>query len=89
MVHFASSLIGAGFPFGEGLPVCQLMIGLFKTEVIRRRGPWKGLEANSLPHSKSRLVQQSPPAQTHRQHPPPAEAEDRFFADNLGLAMVA
>ena len=64
-------------------------IGLFKTEVIRRQGPWKGMEAVEFAplewvdwFNNRRLLEPIG-------NVPSAEAEDRFFADNQGLAIVA
>ena len=69
--------------------LAETVIGLFKTEVIRRRGPWKGLEAVEFAtlewvdwFNNRRLLEPIG-------NIPPAEAEDRFYADNQGLAMVA
>jgi putative transposase len=62
--------------------LAETVIGLFKTKVIHRRGPWRSLEAvefatlvrqcrsdhwRDLAHG--RLVQQPPTARAHRQHP--------------------
>ena len=69
--------------------LAETVIGLFKTEVIRRRGPWKGLEAVEFAtlewvdwFNNRRLLEPIG-------NIPPAEAEARFYADNQGLAMVA
>ena len=69
--------------------LAETVIGLFKTEVIRRRGPWKSLEAVEFATLEwvdwfniRRLLEPIG-------NIPPAEAEARFYADNQGLAMVA
>ena len=69
--------------------LAKTVIGLFKTEVIRRRGPWKGLEAVEFAtlewvdwFNNRRLLEPIG-------NIPPAEAEAQFYADNQGLAMVA
>lgn len=69
--------------------LAETVIGLFKTEVIRRRGPWRGLEAVEFAtlewvdwFNNRRLLEPIG-------NIPPAEAEARFYADNQGLAMVA
>ena len=69
--------------------LAETVIGLFKTEVIRRRGPWKGLEAVEFAtlewvdwFNNRRLLEPIG-------NIPPAEAEARFYAENQGLAMVA
>ena len=60
------------------MPSAWTVIGLFKTEAIRRRGPWRGLEAVELAtlepkvRAKQRmdaLVQSPPPARADRAHP--------------------
>ena len=65
------------------------MIGLLKTEAIRRRGPGRGLEAVELatlewvdwPNQRRRLGPLG--------HVPPAEAEDRYHATFDDAAMAA
>jgi putative transposase len=34
--------VGYGYGYGYGNAPAESVIGLFKTEVIRRRGPWRG-----------------------------------------------
>ena len=64
------------------------MIGLFKTEVIRRRGPWRGLEA--VEFATLEWVHWF----NHRRllgpigHVPPAEAEARYY-DQLEKTAIA
>ena len=69
--------------------LAETVIGLFKTEVIRRQGPWRSLEAVEFAtlewvdwFNNRRLLEPIG-------NIPPEEAEDRFYADNQGLAMVA
>jgi transposase InsO family protein len=69
--------------------LAETVIGLFKTEGIRRRGPWRSLEAVEFAtlewidwFNNRRLLEPIG-------NVPPAEAEARFYADNQGLAMVA
>jgi transposase InsO family protein len=69
--------------------LAETVIGLFKTEVIRRRGTWRSLEAVEFAtlegvdwFNNRRLLEPIG-------NIPPAEAEARFYADNQGLAMVA
>jgi len=69
--------------------LAETVIGLFKTEVIHRRGPWRSLEAVEYATlewvdwlNNRRLLEPIG-------NIPPAEAEDRFYAQNDELAMVA
>ena len=69
--------------------LAETVIGLFKTEVIHRRGPWRSLEAVEFATLKwvdwfnnRRLLQPIG-------NIPPAEAEARFYAQSAELAMVA
>jgi transposase InsO family protein len=65
------------------------VIGLFKTEVIRRRGPWRGLEA--VEFATLEWVHWF----NHRRllgpigHIPPAEAERRHHEQPENAAMAA
>jgi transposase InsO family protein len=69
--------------------LAETVIGLFKTEVIHRRGPWRSLEAVEYAtlewvdwFNNRRLLEPIG-------NIPPAEAETRFYARNDELAMVA
>ena len=69
--------------------LAETVIGLFKTEVIFRRGPWRGLEAVEFAtlewvdwFNNRRLLEPIG-------NIPPAEAEARFYAQSQELAMVA
>ena len=69
--------------------LAETVIGLFKIEVIRRRGPWRGLEAVEFAtlewvdwFNNRRLL--GPIG-----HIPPAEAEARFHAKVENTAMAA
>jgi transposase InsO family protein len=69
--------------------LAETVIGLFKTEVIRRRGPWRNPDAVEFAtlewvdwFNNRRLLEPIG-------NIPHAEAEARFYAENDGLAMVA
>ena len=69
--------------------LAETIIGLFKTEVIHRCGPWRSLEAVEFAtlewvdwFNKRRLLEPIG-------NIPPAEAEARFFVQSRDLAMVA
>lgn len=68
--------------------LAEMAIGLFKTDVIRRLGPWRSLEAVELAtldwvdwFNHRRLLE---PIGNIL----PAEAEARFYAQSAQLAMV-
>ena len=69
--------------------LAETVIGLFKTEVIRRRGPWRSLEA--VEFATLEWVDWF----NHRRllgpigHIPPAEAEARFHSQLENTAMAA
>jgi putative transposase len=69
--------------------LAETINGLYKAEVIRRRGPWRGIEAVEFAtlewvdwFNHRRLFE--PIGNT-----PPAEAEARYYAQNVGQAMAA
>jgi transposase InsO family protein len=69
--------------------LAETVIGLFKTEVISRRGPWRSLEAVEFAtlewvdgFNNRRLLEPIG-------NIPPTEAETRFYAQSDELAMVA
>jgi putative transposase len=69
--------------------LAETVIGLFKTELIQRRGPWRSLEAVEFAtlewvdwFNNRRLLEPIG-------NIPPAEAETRFYAQPRELAMVA
>jgi putative transposase len=69
--------------------LAETVIGLFKTELIQRRGPWRSFEAVEFAtlewvdwFNNRRLLQPIG-------NIPPAEAETRFYAQSTELAMVA
>jgi putative transposase len=69
--------------------LAETVIGLFKTEVIHRCGPWRSLEAVEFAtlewvdwFNNRRLLEPIG-------NIPPAEAEARFYAQSAELAMVA
>jgi transposase InsO family protein len=69
--------------------LAESVIGLFKTELIRRRGPWRGLEAVEF----ATLEWVDWFNRRHLLEPigniPPAEAEERYYAQTQGTALVA
>ena len=69
--------------------LAETVIGLFKAEVIRRRGPWRGLEAVEFAtlewvdwFNSRRLLEPIG-------NIPPAEAEARYYAQIDGAALAA
>ncbi len=69
--------------------LAETVIGLFKTEVIHRRGPWRSLEAVEFAtlewvdwFNNRRLLEPIG-------NIPPAEAEAKYYADTEELAKVA
>jgi putative transposase len=69
--------------------LAETVIGLFKTEVIRRRGPWRTMEAVELAtlewvdwYNNRRLLEPIG-------NMPPAEAEARYYAQLEPAAMAA
>ena len=69
--------------------LAETVIGLFRTEVIRRRGPWRGLEAVEL--ATPEWVDWF----NHRRllgpigNVPPAEAEARYYEQLEETAIAA
>lgn len=66
--------------------LAESVIGLFKTEVIRRRVPWRGIEGVEFATRMGGLVQQPPTARTTG-NVPPAEAEARYYAQPQETAL--
>lgn len=69
--------------------LAETVIGLFKAEVIRRRGPWRGLEAVEFAalewvdwFNSRRLLEPIG-------NIPPAEAEARYYAQPEETAALA
>ena len=69
--------------------LAETVIGLFKTEVIRRRGPWRNLETGEFAtldwvdwYNNRRLLEPIG-------NIPPAEAEERYYAQLEAPAMAA
>ena len=69
--------------------LAETVIGLFKTELIQRRGPWRSFEAVEFAtlewvdwFNNRRLLEPIG-------NIPPAEAEARFYSRSAELAMVA
>ena len=69
--------------------LAETIIGLFKTEVIHRRGPWRSFDA--VEYATLEWVDWF----NHRRllepigHIPPAEAESNFYAAQAQPAMAA
>ena len=69
--------------------LAETINGLYKTEVIRRRGPWRTREAVEFAtlewvnwFNPRRLIEPIG-------NIPPAEAEARYYAQTKGIAMAA
>ena len=69
--------------------LAESVIGLFKTEVIRHKGPWRGLQAVEFAtlawvdwFNNRRLLEPIG-------NIPPAEAETRYHAENREPALAA
>ena len=69
--------------------LAETVIGLFKTEVIRRRGPWRNMEAVEFAtldwvdwYNNRRLLEPIGDI-------PPAEAEERYHAQLEAPALAA
>jgi len=81
------SVGGVGDSYDNAL--AESVIGLFKTEVIRRRGPWRSLEA--VEYATLEWVDWF----NHRRllepvgNVPPADAEERYYAQLEAPAMAA
>jgi len=77
--------------------LAETINGLYKTEVIRRRGPWKNLEAvemATLEWVDYGVVEETPLFNNRRllEHIgniPPVEAEVNYYAQHAALDMVA
>ena len=76
-------------PTGRDNALAETVIGLFKTEVMRRRGRWRTIEAMELAtfewvdwFNNRRLLEPIG-------NIPPAEAEARYYAQANELAMAA
>ena len=69
--------------------LAETVIGLFKTEVIRRRGPWRGLEA--VEYATLEWVHWFNPRRLLEPigNIPPAEAEARYYAQLEAPALAA
>jgi len=95
-IKYTERLAGAGIEPSVGSvgdsydnALAETVIGLFKTEVIHRRGPWRSPEAVEFAtlewidwFNNRRLLEPIG-------NIPPAEAEARFYAQSEELAMVA
>jgi putative transposase len=95
-IRYTERLLGAGIEPSVGSvgdsydnALAETIIGLFKTEVIRRRGPWRSLEAVEYAtlewvdwYNTRRLLEPIG-------NIPPAEAEARHYAQLEPAAMAA
>ena len=95
-IRYTERLLGAGIEPSVGSvgdsydnALAETVIGLFKAEVIRRRGPWKSLEDVEFAtlewvdwFNARRLLE--PVGNV-----PPAEAEMRYYAEREALAQAA
>jgi putative transposase len=82
-----SSVGSIGDSYDNALAEC--VIGLYKTEVIRRQGPWRGLEDVEFAtlnwvswYNSQRLLEPIG-------YVPPAEFEEHYYRNQLNLAEVA
>jgi transposase InsO family protein len=95
-IRYTERLLGAGIEPSVGSvgdsydnALAETVIGLFKTEVIRRRGPWRNLEAVEFAtlewvdwFNNRRLLEPIG-------NIPPAEAEARYYAAQQEIALAA
>ena len=95
-IRYTERLAGAGIEPSVGSvgdsydnALAETIIGLFKTEVIRRRGPWRSLEAVEFAtlewvawFNNRRLLEPIG-------NMPPAEAEERYYAQLQETALAA
>jgi putative transposase len=95
-IRYTERLLGAGIEPSVGSvgdsydnALAETVIGLFKTEVIRWRGPWRSLEAVEFAtldwvdwYNNRRLLEPIG-------NMPPAEAETRYYAQLEAPAMAA
>jgi transposase InsO family protein len=69
--------------------LAETVIGLFKTEEIHRRGPWKGLEDVEFATLEwDRMVQRQPPARALGVRAP-AEFEQAYYDRQTALTALA
>jgi transposase InsO family protein len=94
-IHYTERLAEAGIEPSVGSvgdsydnALAETVIGMFKTEVISRRGPCRSLE--SVEFATLELVDWFNTRRLHEPigHIPPAEAEQRYF-DQLDATAVA
>ena len=95
-IRYTERLLGAGIEPSVGSvgdsydnALAETINGLFKTEVIRRRGPWRSLEAVEFAtlewvdwYNNRRLLEPIG-------NMPPAEAEARYYAQLEAPALAA
>jgi hypothetical protein len=75
-IHYTERLLAAGIEPSVGsvgdsydTARAETGIGLFKTEVIRRRGPWRNMEPSGTPPWSGSTGTTSAPPRADRQHP--------------------
>ena len=69
--------------------LAESVIGLFKTEVIRRRGPWRSMEADEFATLEWVAWFNHPRLLAPIGNIPPAEAEARHYAQAEAPALAA
>ena len=95
-IHYTERLVEAGIEPSVGSvgdsydnALAETINGLFKTEVVRRRGPWRSMEAVEL------VTLEWVDWFNHRRllepigNMPPAEAEARCYAELEATALAA
>ena len=87
VIGIEPSVGGVGDSYDNAL--AETVIGLFKTEVVRRRGPWRSLEAVEFAtlgwvhwFNTRRLLEPTG-------NVPPAEAEECYYAQTEAPALAA
>jgi putative transposase len=95
-IHYTERLAEAGIDPSVGSvgdsydnALAETVNGLFKTEVIRRRGPWRSLEAVEFAtlewvdwFNHRRLLEPIG-------NMPPAQAEEHYYAQSQEIALAA
>ena len=85
-IRYTERLADAGIELSVGSrgdaydnALAETVIGLFKTEVIRRRGPWRSLEAVEFAALDWGRLVQHPAVTGAVGYMPPAEYEARYY----------
>jgi hypothetical protein len=71
------------------IALAETIIGLFKTEVIRRGGPWRQSKAVEFATLEKGSTGSTIAACLSHRHITPAEAESRCFAQIAGQAIAS